>query len=164
MALQRPHHLNWLDPGKTHTFQLIQLIRPTPNTHISTSEHLKMFTTVFLSFSQFFYSSETGYAIQHALQLVRKQKYFPKDWAACHVNFSKHLWTHSWMTGSGRRTRGKVEKLPENQPAKELNAVGYFSVCHSFSSSTLQVQLFIFSLGFRCECLRSTSLKIIKLN
>ena len=66
--------------------------------------------------------------------------------------------------GVGEEDKGKVEKLPENQPAKELNAVGCFSVCHSFSFSTLQVQLFIFSLGFRCECLRSTSLKIIKLN
>lgn len=107
MALQRPHHLNWLDPGKTHTFQLIQLIRPTPNTHISTTEHLKMFTTVFLSFLQFFYSSETGYAIQHALQMVRKQKYFPMDWATCYVNFSKHLWTHSWMTGVGEEDKGE---------------------------------------------------------
>lgn len=58
----------------------------------------------------------------------------------------------------------RVEKLPENQPAKELNAVGYFLVRNSFSFSTLQVELFIFSLGFRCEYLRSTSLKIIKLN
>lgn len=68
------------------------------------------------------------------------------------------------MMGVGEGDGGRVEKLPENQPTKELNAVGCFLVCDSFSFSTFQVQLFIFSLGFKCECLRSASLKLIKLN
>lgn len=39
-----------------------------------------MLTIVFLSCLQFVHSYEIGYAIQRALQLVRKPKYFLKGW------------------------------------------------------------------------------------
>lgn len=54
-----------------------------------------MLTIVFLPFLQCVYSYEIGYAIQHALQLVGKQKYFLEGLAECCVISCEHLRAHS---------------------------------------------------------------------